>query len=525
MRTKRLKMAAKLIALVAIMVCGFLFSNSYAAQDPAASALLYTYYDVRSMADGGLGLTDNYFTVTNTSASWVQAHVRIRTGDKSVELLDFDVLLSPKDVFAFDLYLASNGGIEFASCDTKTLQNSGFTLNVADKCVVINSVSRPDMLSLIKKCQGVDDAAALAKTLKGYVEIIGEGMINPDPGDKTKCYSWTSGANQNIPGRTLYNITASPNLCVPDDLFGMEPVLEGRVYYVAVDSNYTVQRLGYLNAEALDTELPEWGLDPTPTKHIILHADSYGAEQARCLAGDSGCFAYVDAAIAVTNGAGDLNMCFYKNKITSANDVVNRFGAAATFGPTLADLLDRRDGSVSTTNDILDTLSGNFSQLDQNSNMFIGAGGASTIDKNFADSHYFAVPSPTYSLDMNTRFAFIFPFQHFTNEADSISGVAYDTEENTISIPLEKYISPGLPTLAAPGEEAGLFTFSAPYPEGWVSFSPLASNATCGADSDGTDDVRCDESVTDTYLPGYTGAVFTVGNTALGASHFYFRED
>jgi len=519
MKTERLKMAAKLIVCVAILVVGFSFGTASAASDAASNALLYTYYDVRSIGDGGLGLTDNYFTVTNTDTNWVQAHVRVRTGDKSVELLDFDVLLSPKDVFAFDLYQAANGGIEFASCDTHTLINSGFTVDALG-CVVLNSATNPNLLSLIMKCQAVDQATALLATQKGYVEVIGEGKIVPDPLDKNKCFSWISGAFQNIPGRTLYNIESAPNSCVPSDIASMDNVLEGKVYYVTVAGDLSVQRLAYLNAEALDDVLPAWNFGVHAGQNIILHADTYAAEQIRC-GGDPGCFAYVDASTAlVTNGAQDLNICFYKRTITVANDVTNRFGAAASFGPQLADINLRRDGSIPTTATILNTLSLNYSQFDGNLDMWNGFG--TGIAKTVADTHFFYVPAPAFTLDMAVKVAFIFPFQHYIGEADSIAlAELWDTEENTTTTPSSKFISPGLPTPATPGQEAQIFTFSPPFAEGWVSFAPLASNATCAVLD--ADDVRCSGSTTAVYLPGYTSAVFTSGDGALGASHMHYR--
>lgn len=518
MKKERFHMAAKMILFAAILVLGFSL-NAFAAADPAATALLYTYYDVRSNADGGLDLTDNYFTVTNTdTVNWVQAHVRIRTGDKSVELLDFDVLLSPADVFAFDLYLAANGGIEFASCDTKTLQNSGFTTD-GSGCIVMNSVTNSNMLSLIKTCQGVDDAGALLKTLKGYVEIIGEGQIIPDPADKNKCFSWVAGANQNIPNRTINNIIAAPNSCVVADVANMGPVLEGKVYYVTVDSDFSVQRLSYLNAEALDNALPLMGAgSPYAALNIIHHADNYPAELTRCAA-DPGCFAFVGAFnVATPNAAQDMNFCFYQHRIAANNDVINRFGAAATFGPMIADLNVRRTGARPVTAAALNTLEIGYSRLVLNSDM----GPLAIITKTNAQSHYFYVPAPASTLDMMTKFAFIFPFQHYINEADAIAVSAiYDMEENTTTTPLTKFISPGLPTVSSPGEEAAIFAFTPPFAEGWVSFTPTATNATCPPGvSDATDDVRCTGAA---YTPGYTAAVFTTGANALGSSHMNYR--
>jgi len=519
MKTRRLKMVAKIFALVAIILCGYLLSNVSAAQDPAASALLFTYYDVRNV-----GTTDNWFAVTNTSASWVQAHVRLRTGAKSVELLDFEVLLSPKDIFTFDLY-KSGDSVALSSCDTKTLTDSGFTVD-ASGCI---NLEASGYIGLIMKCEGVTTAEALQKTLQGYVEVIGEGEIEPASTNKNKCKSWEGllssdpdYSKKNIPGKTLYNITSSTNKCVSDDIVDMVSVLEGKVYYADIDySALTLNNVAFLNAEAIDNYLPDWG----DGRDIILHADTYTAEQARC-ATDGGCFAYVDAKAspAPTNGADDLNICFYTLTVSSGGgtaQVVNRFGAAASFGPTLADLYNRRDGSLSETANNLDNLSENLSMMWANDDMLAGDG--DLIRKENADSHFWALPS---GFDVASKFAFIFPFQHFINEADSITAVVYDTEENTIDIPTDKFISPGLPTPTTPGGEAEIFAFTPSFEEGWVSFSPIATNSTCDdiptyADSD--DDVRCGEEALDTYVPGYTGAVFTVGAHSLSAGHFHYR--
>src|SRR5512135_1600246 len=114
MRKIQWTMAAKFFLLAVILVCGLFATTANAGFDPTASALLFTYYDVRSLADGGLGVTDNYFTVINSTSAWAQAHVRVRTGKCSVELLDFDIMLSPNDVFSFDLS-ADGDGIAFSS--------------------------------------------------------------------------------------------------------------------------------------------------------------------------------------------------------------------------------------------------------------------------------------------------------------------------------------------------------------------------------------------------------------------------
>jgi hypothetical protein len=482
--------------MAAVAVFGFSFTAHAMSGEHSGASLLYTYYDTRAQADGGLGLTDNYITVTNTSPNWVQAHVRVRTGAQSVELLDFDILLSPQDVFAFDLFFT--GETVFSSCDTQTLINSGFTPNfdrdgdTVNECYIIGSSTFPNMLSHIQLCEGVDAATALLETQKGYIEIIGEGVIIPNSnntlaGDnlKANCDVLADGLSANdvaIAGRTLLNSTTSlslsdPTVCLPL-LRPMNNELIGRQYYGTVTGGI-IQRLAQNNAEIMDA------LDG-----IILHMEDYLTEQARCAA-VPGCYAYVAAQILpFTNGAQDINYCFYENTQLVAGDVINKFGAAATYGPTLVDIFTSpRPGTTVTTAAILTALSTNMSF------------GYNTIDglptfflaKLFADSHYFALEAPLY--DVTSSFAFIFPFQHYIAEVNEISiPEMYDMEENPPAV-LDpgKFISPGLPSAISPDtlEEAGLFTLTDPeFGEGWIRFSITAVNGTDNCQEVIVDDCR-----------------------------------
>jgi hypothetical protein len=50
-----------------------------------------------------------YVSIENTSSNWVAAHVRLRSGRFSIEVVDFPILLSPHDVFWFQ-FEAIEGG-------------------------------------------------------------------------------------------------------------------------------------------------------------------------------------------------------------------------------------------------------------------------------------------------------------------------------------------------------------------------------------------------------------------------------
>jgi hypothetical protein len=553
--------------LALVVVFGFCISAYALDGEMSGESLLYTFYDLRSQAAGGLGLTDNYFTVTNSATDkWVQAHVRVRTGHDSIELLDFDVLLSPADVFAFDLY-DDNGATVFASCDSKTLTNSGFTLNFdkdgdgTDDCYILDSSTFPAMLSLIQTCEGSTVAEALANTKKGYVEVIGEGAIlsnafwhslgAPTNNDKNKCPGEVIDDNSDdvsIAGKLLDNTNADFRLCQTSDgaglcgantdvdsCFQLTNELEGRVYYATVSHSGSVPvvtRLAQLNAQVLESD---------QDAGIIYHKESYDAEKAdaKCSDADSseGCYAYVEASTddPVANGADDMNYCFYNDSISVSGTntgVRNKYGAGATYGPTLADVpsdITMRDGSLAYTRDRLNSICGGLSFGYVTDEGLSGNPDFSPQPKKYADSHYFSVPAPN-PYDIQTLFAFIFPCQHFIGEKDVIAPVAiYDTEETQSTQPLGKFISPGLPTVTTPGEEAGLFKLTSPFVEGWIRFGPTATNATkttaCDpgvacATSSTTDTLVRDGSTS--YLPGYTGAVFENG-TSLSVSPFQFN--
>jgi hypothetical protein len=536
-----LSMAVFLIA--AMMVFG-LVSQSYASEQvtSAGCVLLFPYYDVRSVADGGLDVTDNYYSIINHSAYWVQSHVRIRTGDCSVELLDFDILQSPKDNFVFDIF--PDGGITFASCDTNTLLDSGFILNYdangdgIDDCFLLSSATFPAMLSLITTCGDcatggtITTAEAEELVKKGYVEVIEEGLILPKTTDKTLCLTPTLPPVE-IPGRTL---RALYDTACTADIWAPVKELEGRQYFVQVDTSVSpviVKRLAQTNAAVVDFD----------TDHgLYLHEDNYTAEMAviECNSpdGSENCYAYAapevpDGVGATADGANDMNWCFYLDTI-GTDAVINKFGAGATFGPTLADIYNSwpggRDGSLDgTESNIENTIY--YAQLNDLSEYWYT--NADYEQKQWVDSHYFYAPSPG-PYDIMTAFAFTFPFKHFIGENETIQAVEiYDNMENTTIIEIGKFISPGLPTPATYSEEAELFKLMPPFNEGWIRFAVTASNstaacvdlndgATCDVEAYGADWSTYSET---NYIPGYLGLVFTTGSENLGVSPFIYNDD
>ncbi len=61
--------------------------------------LIYPYYTVRSPAGAGLASYNTLLSIVNTTTSTKAVKVRFREGKASAEVLDFNVFLSPLDVW------------------------------------------------------------------------------------------------------------------------------------------------------------------------------------------------------------------------------------------------------------------------------------------------------------------------------------------------------------------------------------------------------------------------------------------
>ena len=461
------------------------------AREQLGNIVLFGYYDVRSTTEGGPGLSDNYFSVVNTSDSFVNVHVRVRTGKCSVELLDFDAILTPHDVFAFDISPSASGAV-FASCDTDTLIASGFNGDIVNGCV-----SYPANTSLISSCGACPTGAALtpeeavSATKWGYVEVIGELQFNSTRASTEK----TCTAQMVEDGDYyLYKWLTTDDCCslsgVTCDV--VDNVLFGRVYQARFNASVTLVELSTENGLSMDS----------PIDKIINHRRCYDtAPELGCSSADSELrnitgdgYAY-DVASDAPLGAQDINQCFFKNvvgPIGSTKAVENRIGAAATFGPTLADI-DLGPGRSSDWEDTALTVA-------QLNNGFA---------KQTAVSHYFRLPGIG-----ETKYIFTFPLQHFINQTIGISRtLRYDTAETLCKGSSKKFISPGIPApefLA--GEVTILGTQLSTDPctdvQGWVEWTMAASDAIC-ADafnvSTGLGLWDCD------YSPAVIG---TVGNSA-----------
>jgi len=134
----------------------------------------------------GAGMYENYFTISNSSNNWIQSHLRFRGSAWSAELLDFDVILSPGDVFVFRLAdLDGDGEWEVdGSLDPRNFQYTGMVFSCTGPtgtqqfCIDANNLLEPAVADLT--AANIPNAADVISLQRrwGYIEFIGEAILN-----------------------------------------------------------------------------------------------------------------------------------------------------------------------------------------------------------------------------------------------------------------------------------------------------------------------------------------------------------
>ena len=170
-------------------------------------ALIYPYFTVQSSDGNGY---NTYISVVNTTTLVKVVKVRFREGKNSREVLDFNLYLSPNDVFAGAVVPASDAataGGRFISSDT--------------------SCTNPALLDLGGGVRGVDfrnylysganaEAAGvnegLDRSREGYAEIIEMGTLSPTVGPGTAAVHGASGSpacGAPLVGQTVAGVAAA----------------------------------------------------------------------------------------------------------------------------------------------------------------------------------------------------------------------------------------------------------------------------------------------------------------------------
>lgn len=148
----------------------------YVSPEHVGSVLIYPYFTVR--ADGGGTSTayyDNYISVVNTTASTKAVKVRFLEGKRSAEILDFNLFLSPNDVWTGAVVRTTDGGGVISVDRSCVVPNALFAIK--DPAALTAS-----SLNHFKNYQYVTTTpdgggTTLDRTREGYFEMLEMGDI------------------------------------------------------------------------------------------------------------------------------------------------------------------------------------------------------------------------------------------------------------------------------------------------------------------------------------------------------------
>ena len=151
------------------------------SEDGTGNVLLFPYYTVRTTSGGNAYNT--YLNITNTTTSTKAVKVRFREGRASKEVLDFNVFLSP-----FDMWTAAI-----------TPTADGAQISTQDKSCTIPSFT-PGVGVPFRNVKYVGDGAGdlLDRTREGYIEVLematyeltsvtGAGALHKADGNPVNC--------------------------------------------------------------------------------------------------------------------------------------------------------------------------------------------------------------------------------------------------------------------------------------------------------------------------------------------------
>ncbi|MDH4282117.1 MAG: hypothetical protein OEV36_05660 [Myxococcales bacterium] len=144
--------------------------------DGLGSVLIYPYFTTR--ADGGGASTayyDNYVSIVNTTASTKAVKVRVLEGKRSAEVLDFNLFLSPFDVWTGAVVRTTDGAGMISVDRSCVVPNALFTIKDP---AAITSGSLNHFKNFVYASTPADGGGTtLDRTREGYLEIFEMGDV------------------------------------------------------------------------------------------------------------------------------------------------------------------------------------------------------------------------------------------------------------------------------------------------------------------------------------------------------------
>lgn len=144
--------------------------------DGLGQVLIYPYFTTR--ADGGGTSTayyDNYISLVNTTASTKAVKVRVLEGKRSTEVLDFNLYLSPNDVWTAAIVRTADGAAMISADNSCVVPNALFAKR-DPATIVANDLNH--FKNFIYAASPSDGGGTtLDRTREGYLEIIEMGDV------------------------------------------------------------------------------------------------------------------------------------------------------------------------------------------------------------------------------------------------------------------------------------------------------------------------------------------------------------
>ncbi|AUM00947.1 hypothetical protein B4966_12835 [Rhodocyclaceae bacterium] len=327
-------MKKKLLASVIAAGLGFAGAAQavYVNSDGTGQVLLYPYYTVQQTENGQW---DTYVHIVNTTDQAKAVKVRVLEGMNSQEVLDFNLYLSPQDVWT---------GVIVRTAQGAALRTSDTSCTVGD--IVGRPNSQVDFRNFLFDVAG-ETQRGLDRTREGYIEVIEMGELrgalaaaatHGANGRPTNCAAIRAEAingNSDLNNRSSNTVIDTPT----GGLYGFSTLInveEGRattVDAVALDGFFESGGVRHLHYEPGD-ELPS--LTQVNTDAIVFRngaAVTYGLGTGRTT--------QVDAVSAVLTHAAVANDYMVEDAVLGQTDWVITFptkrfyvnGASAPLAP------------------------------------------------------------------------------------------------------------------------------------------------------------------------------------------------
>jgi len=179
----------RLAAALGVAVAGAAATDAaLAVGDSMGQIVTFPYYTVQ----GGMS---TFFNVTNTTTAALAVKVRFHEAVNSRDVLDFNILMSPKDAWTGYILPNANGGVTLMtddnSCTSPLIPATGLT-TAKLAYTGVNADSGPD---------GAD------RSKEGYVELMVMGECDGQSTDSSGCFSATADGPQGILGPGIGYLT------------------------------------------------------------------------------------------------------------------------------------------------------------------------------------------------------------------------------------------------------------------------------------------------------------------------------